>query len=57
MSKTKKAKMKNKKRNIASASTALIFGAILGLLQAIFLMLGSKVLLGVMGVKHVSGFN
>ncbi|KAL6125054.1 hypothetical protein ACLB2K_077562 [Fragaria x ananassa] len=54
MSKTKKAKMKNKKRNIASASTALIFGAILGLLQAIFLMLGSKVLLGVMGVKHDS---
>ncbi|XP_061995487.1 protein DETOXIFICATION 43-like isoform X2 [Rosa rugosa] len=54
MSKNKKAKMKNKKRTIASASTALIFGAILGLLQAIFLMLGSKVLLGVMGVKHDS---
>ncbi|KAM5552310.1 protein DETOXIFICATION 43 [Rosa sericea] len=54
MSKNKKAKMKNKKRTIASASTALIFGAILGLLQAIFLMLGSKVLLGVMGVNHDS---
>ncbi|PRQ54648.1 putative multi antimicrobial extrusion protein [Rosa chinensis] len=54
MSKNKKTKMKNRKRTIASASTALIFGAILGLLQAIFLMLGSKVLLGVMGVKHDS---
>ncbi|KAK9913102.1 hypothetical protein M0R45_036927 [Rubus argutus] len=54
MCKNKKGKMKNKKRTIASASTALIFGAILGLLQAIFLMLGSKVLLGVMGVKHDS---
>jgi hypothetical protein len=57
MSKNKKAKMKNKKRNIASASTALIFGAVLGLLQAMFLMLGSKVLLRVMGVKHVSGYD
>lgn len=54
MSKNKKAKMKSKKRTIASASTALIFGAVLGLLQAMFLMLGSKVLLRVMGVKHDS---
>ncbi|KAB2600547.1 MATE efflux family protein FRD3-like [Pyrus ussuriensis x Pyrus communis] len=44
-------KIRKKKRHIASASTALIFGAILGLLQAIFLMLTAKVLLGVMGVK------
>ena len=45
---------KGKRRHIASASTALIFGTILGLLQAIFLMFGAKTLLGVMGVKPVS---
>ncbi|KAL6288500.1 hypothetical protein ACE6H2_006010 [Prunus campanulata] len=53
MSTNKKAKIKKQKRHIASASTALIFGAILGLLQAIFLMFTAKVLLGVMGVKSV----
>ncbi|KAF3437901.1 hypothetical protein FNV43_RR20657 [Rhamnella rubrinervis] len=42
---------KRPRRHIASASTALIFGTILGLLQAIFLMFGAKTLLGVMGVK------
>lgn len=41
------------KRHIASASTALIFGVILGLLQAIFLIFMATTLLGVMGVKHV----
>nr|QJD20791.1 multidrug and toxic compound extrusion 1 [Datisca glomerata] len=45
---------KNEKRHIASASTALIFGAILGLLQAMFLIFGAKVLLGLMGVSHDS---
>ncbi|XP_050386035.1 protein DETOXIFICATION 43 [Argentina anserina] len=54
MNSTKKANMKNQKRTIASASTALIFGAVLGLLQALFLMVGSKVLLGVMGVTNES---
>ncbi|BFG20193.1 hypothetical protein CerSpe_064680 [Prunus speciosa] len=54
MSTNKKAKIKKQKRHIASASTALIFGAILGLLQAIFLMFTAKVLLGVMGVKSDS---
>ncbi|KAM1363725.1 hypothetical protein ACFX15_028071 [Malus domestica] len=51
MNNSLKIKIRKKKRHIASASTALIFGAILGLLQAIFLMLTAKVLLGVMGVK------
>ncbi|CAN6561714.1 unnamed protein product [Malus baccata var. baccata] len=51
MNNSLKTKIRKKKRHIASASTALIFGAILGLLQAIFLMLTAKVLLGVMGVK------
>ncbi|XP_021800632.1 protein DETOXIFICATION 43-like [Prunus avium] len=54
MSTNKKAKTKKQKRHIASASTALIFGAILGLLQAIFLIFSTKVLLGVMGVKSDS---
>ncbi|KAF4365552.1 hypothetical protein G4B88_025731 [Cannabis sativa] len=47
-------KVKKGKRQIASASTALIFGIILGLVQAIFLMFGARTLLGVMGVKHDS---
>ncbi|XP_009354744.1 protein DETOXIFICATION 43 isoform X2 [Pyrus x bretschneideri] len=51
MNNSVKTKIRKKKRHIASASTALIFGAILGLFQAIFLMLTAKVLLGVMGVK------
>ncbi|KAH0905076.1 hypothetical protein HID58_003714, partial [Brassica napus] len=45
-----KAKKKGKK-NIKSASTAMIIGLILGLVQAIALIFSSKVLLGVMGVK------
>ncbi|VVA33983.1 PREDICTED: DETOXIFICATION [Prunus dulcis] len=47
-------KIKKQKRHIASASTALIFGTILGLLQAIFIIFSTKVLLGVMGVKSDS---
>ncbi|PQP96451.1 hypothetical protein Pyn_01941 [Prunus yedoensis var. nudiflora] len=47
-------KIKKQKRHIASASTALIFGTILGLLQTIFLIFSTKVLLGVMGVKSDS---
>ncbi|BBN67840.1 MATE efflux family protein, partial [Prunus dulcis] len=49
MSTNKKEKIKKQKRHIASASTALIFGIILGLLQAIFIIFSTKVLLGVMG--------
>lgn len=50
---TVKSKKKEKKQ-IASASTALMFGTVLGLLQAIFLAFGAKFLLNVMGVKQVS---
>ncbi|KAK7323207.1 hypothetical protein VNO77_26671 [Canavalia gladiata] len=40
-----------KKRHIASASTALLFGTILGLLQAATLVFAAKPLLGAMGLK------
>ena len=43
-----------KRRNIASASTTLLFGTILGLLQAVTLVCAAKPLLGVMGLKYVS---
>ncbi|KAL0864427.1 hypothetical protein Bca101_043545 [Brassica carinata] len=43
-----------KKRNIPSASSALIIGAILGLLQAVFLISAAKPLLSFMGVKNDS---
>ncbi|CAH2036390.1 unnamed protein product [Thlaspi arvense] len=43
-----------KKRNIPSASSALIIGGILGLLQAVLLISAAKPLLSFMGVKHDS---
>ncbi|MED6163565.1 hypothetical protein PIB30_081216 [Stylosanthes scabra] len=43
-----------KKRHIASASTALLFGAVLGLLQAAILVFAAKPLLAAMGVKSGS---
>uniref|UniRef100_A0A7N0TQ47 Protein DETOXIFICATION n=1 Tax=Kalanchoe fedtschenkoi TaxID=63787 RepID=A0A7N0TQ47_KALFE len=44
---------KNKpgKRHIPSASTAMVFGTVLGLIQAILLILAAKPLLSIMGVK------
>ncbi|XP_056842784.1 protein DETOXIFICATION 43-like [Raphanus sativus] len=42
---------KKGKKNIKSASTAMIIGLTLGLVQAVVLIFSSKVLLGVMGVK------
>ncbi|KAF1866267.1 hypothetical protein Lal_00024271 [Lupinus albus] len=42
----------NKKRHLASGSTALLFGTILGLLQATILISAAKPLLGVIGLKH-----
>ncbi|XAR63445.1 hypothetical protein NMG60_11023382 [Bertholletia excelsa] len=48
------AKLKNEKRNIPSASTALLLGAILGLLQTVFLILLAKPILRFMGVKSGS---
>ncbi|XP_054812251.1 protein DETOXIFICATION 43-like [Prosopis cineraria] len=49
-----KNKSKNEKRQIASASTALIFGTILGLLQASILIFAAKPLLLAMGAKQGS---
>ncbi|KAF5445878.1 hypothetical protein F2P56_031554 [Juglans regia] len=50
----KKTKTKTEKRHIASASTALLFGAVLGVFQAVVLVFGAKPLLHVMGVKSSS---
>lgn len=47
-------KLSKGKRHIPSASTALIIGSFLGLVQAIFLILGARPLLHIMGVKSVS---
>lgn len=47
-------KPKPEKRHIPSASSALIIGAILGLIQAVFLISGAKPILNFMGVKYVS---
>ncbi|KAE8727464.1 MATE efflux family protein 1 [Hibiscus syriacus] len=52
--KAENVEVKKGKRHIPSVSTALILGSMLGLLQAICLVLGAKSLLGVMGVKHDS---
>ncbi|KAK8639853.1 hypothetical protein V6N13_138219 [Hibiscus sabdariffa] len=52
--KSENAEVKRGKRNIPSVSTALILGSVLGILQAICLVLGAKPLLSVMGVKHNS---
>ncbi|KAM7268054.1 hypothetical protein ACFE04_010220 [Oxalis oulophora] len=49
-----KARSKKEKQTIPSASTALIIGGILGLLQAIVLIFAAKPLLSIMGVKHDS---
>lgn len=42
------------KRHIPSASTALVMGAVLGILQTIFLISLARPLLGIMGVRSVS---
>ncbi|XP_044490868.1 protein DETOXIFICATION 43-like [Mangifera indica] len=47
-------KLSKGKRHIPSASTALIIGSFLGLVQAIFLILGARPLLHIMGVKSDS---
>lgn len=44
----------SERRHIPSASTALILGVVLGLIQTTFLVLLAKPLLGLMGVKTVS---
>ncbi|KAK4782748.1 hypothetical protein SAY86_007122 [Trapa natans] len=47
-------KSNKEKRHIPSASTALVIGGILGILQTLFLVFGAKILLGFMGVKSGS---
>ncbi|KAG2674915.1 hypothetical protein I3760_13G160000 [Carya illinoinensis] len=47
-------KIENKRRHIPSASSALVIGSILGLIQAIFLISGAKPLLNFMGVSSDS---
>ncbi|CAA2967913.1 DETOXIFICATION 43 [Olea europaea subsp. europaea] len=54
ISSLKKDKLISKRRHIPSASTALLLGAVLGLLQTIFLILLAKPFLGFMGVKSGS---
>ena len=51
-----KDKVEKKKRHIASASTALLFGTMLGLIQTAILIFGAKLLLAAMGIKHVSKY-
>uniref|UniRef100_A0A2C9UH89 Protein DETOXIFICATION n=1 Tax=Manihot esculenta TaxID=3983 RepID=A0A2C9UH89_MANES len=47
-------KIENERRHIPSASSALVIGAILGFVQAIFLISGAKPLLNFMGVSSDS---
>ncbi|KAH7864838.1 hypothetical protein Vadar_034474 [Vaccinium darrowii] len=51
ISSAKKVKFQKEKRHIPSASTALLLGAVLGILQTLFLVLLGKPILGFMGVK------
>ena len=48
------ANSKREKRNIPSASTALVIGGLLGLIQTLLLIFAAKPLLSFMGVKSVS---
>lgn len=53
--KTEKTKpIKKEKKQIPSASTAIVIGLTLGLIQAALLIFAAKPLLGLMGVKHNS---
>ncbi|XP_077214273.1 protein DETOXIFICATION 42-like [Tasmannia lanceolata] len=52
--KTNMSSLKAGKRNIPSASSALIIGGVLGLLQTILLIFSAKPVLGFMGVKSDS---
>ncbi|KAL9675106.1 hypothetical protein QQ045_003307 [Rhodiola kirilowii] len=45
---------KKERRHIASASTAMLFGTVLGVLQTIVLILAAQPLLSIMGVKSSS---
>lgn len=47
-------KVESGRRYIPSASSALVIGGVLGLIQAFFLISGARPLLNFMGVKSVS---
>ncbi|KAK1413314.1 hypothetical protein QVD17_35086 [Tagetes erecta] len=49
-----KLKLRKQKRNIPSASTALLFGAVLGILETLLLVFLAEPLLSLMGVKSGS---
>ncbi|KAJ0623120.1 putative multi antimicrobial extrusion protein [Helianthus annuus] len=49
-----KLKLKKQKRNIPSASTALLFGAVLGILETLLLVFLAEPLLNLMGVRYGS---
>ncbi|KAI7754729.1 hypothetical protein M8C21_004457 [Ambrosia artemisiifolia] len=49
-----KLKSKKQKRNIPSASTALLFGAVLGIIETLLLVFLAEPLLSLMGIKHGS---
>lgn len=56
MSTLAKGKKRNERKHIASASTALVLGGVLGLFQTIILIFLAKPFLSIMGVKHVRIF-
>lgn len=51
---SQKCEVKHKKRHIASASTALLLGGLLGILQTLFLIFLAEPLLNFMGIKSGS---
>ena len=56
VSNPKNTAFEHERRHIPSASSALIIGSVLGLIQALFLIFGAKPVLSFMGVNSVSIF-
>lgn len=50
----KNTESERERRHIPSASSALLIGGVLGLIQALFLIFGAKPVLNFMGVNSVS---
>lgn len=53
-SNTEEAESEHKRRKIPSASSALVIGIMLGIVQTVFLIFAAKSLLSYMGVNSVS---
>lgn len=51
---TKNMEFEHERRHIPSASSALVIGGVLGLIQALFLIFSAKSILNFMGVNSVS---